>query len=160
MSTKPSRVITFIICLAIPLAVGAISGFATSPQIDAWFSAVQKPSFNPPNWIFGPVWTSLYTLMGISLYLVWNTNPSRERTKAIRIFAVQLFLNFCWSFIFFTFQMLFLAIIDILLMWAMILWMIVTFHKVKPLAAWLNIPYLLWVSFATVLNISIWWLNR
>jgi benzodiazapine receptor len=157
---RNNKVLTFIICLAIPLAVGAISGFATTSEIDSWFSTLQKPSFNPPNTIFGPVWTSLYTLMGISLYMIWMSPAGDLRKKALRIFGWQLFFNFWWSIIFFSFHLLFIAIIDILLMWVLIVYMIYLFRKIKPWAGYLNIPYILWVSFATILNISIWWLNK
>lgn len=153
------NIIAFIICLAIPMAVGGLSGYITVSEIETWFSNLNKPSFNPPNQLFGPVWTSLYALMGISLFLIWKSPKSLERKNAIIIFFVQLFFNFWWSMIFFSFHLLFLAVIDIVLLWLLIIYMIIAFKRVKPVAAYMNIPYLLWVSFATALSISIWHLN-
>ena len=148
-----------IICLIIPLAVGGISGVATASGMDAWFLNLNKPIFNPPNYLFGPVWTLLYILMGISLYLIIQTPKVHARKKAIIIFALQLFLNFCWSFLFFKFHLLGIAFIEILLIWVSIITMIFYFKKLNKTAAYLQIPYLLWVSFASVLNGSIWFLN-
>ncbi|MES2680847.1 MAG: TspO/MBR family protein [Bacteroidota bacterium] len=154
------KITAFIICLLIPLAVGALSGYLTYGETQTWFATLNKPSFNPPNKVFGPVWTSLYMLMGISLFLVWNSPRNWPRQKALIIFFVQLFLNFWWSLIFFSFHLLFIAVAEILVLWLMIIYMIICFRRVKPVAAWLNVPYLLWVSFASVLSISIWYLNR
>ena len=153
------KIITFIICLSIPLMIGSIAGIITSKEIDEWFYELRKPEFNPPNEIFGPVWTILYILMGISLYVIWVSPENDNRKKALWTFGIQLFLNFWWSIIFFSFHQIFIAIITIVALWAFIFYMIILFKKIKPAAAYLNIPYLLWVSFATILNISIWWLN-
>lgn len=153
------NILAFIICLLIPMAIGGLSGYITVSEIETWFSNLNKPSFNPPNQLFGPVWTSLYALMGISLFLLWKSPKSLERKNAIIIFFVQLFFNFWWSIIFFSFHLLFLAVIDIVLLWLLIIYMIIVFKRVKPVAAYMNIPYLLWVSFATALSISIWHLN-
>ena len=153
------KILPFIICLALPLAVGGISGFATVTGIDSWYSAVNKPFFNPPNWIFAPVWTSLYAIMGIGLFLIWRSPVSKERSNALIIFAIQLALNFVWSFLFFYFENPGLALIEILILWMSILVMIFYFRKVRLLAGNLQIPYLIWVSFATCLNATIWWLN-
>lgn len=153
------NILAFIICLAIPLAVGAISGFVTAGETETWFTTIQKPSFNPPNWIFAPVWTTLYALMGISLFIVWNSPKNWLRQKAILIFFLQLFFNFWWSLIFFSFHLLFAAVVDIAILWFLIIYMISCFKDVKPVAAYMNIPYLLWVSFATLLSVSIWLLN-
>jgi benzodiazapine receptor len=117
------------------------------------------PSFNPPGWIFGPVWTTLYILMGISLYLVLIKPDSALRTTAIRVFFLQLTLNFLWSFFFFYFRNIGLALVDILLMWGSIVWMIMLFRRIHPAAGYMNIPYLLWVSFATALNGAYLFLN-
>jgi translocator protein len=154
------KVFAFIICLIIPLAVGGLSGYLSLGEIQTWFVTLNKPAFNPPNWLFGPVWTSLYALMGVSLFLVWNSERNWLRQKALIVFFVQLFLNFWWSLIFFNFHLLFLAAIEIILLWATIIYMLNCFKQVKPVAAWFNIPYLLWVSFATVLSVAIWHLNR
>lgn len=146
-------------CLLLTLSAGAISGLATSSGINDWFAALNKPFFNPPNYLFGPVWTVLYLLMGISLFLILQTPKNVGRKKAIAIFAVQLFLNFLWSFLFFKFQQIGLAFIEIILIWFSILAMILVFNKINQTAARLQIPYLLWVSFAGILNGAIWWLN-
>jgi benzodiazapine receptor len=158
---KGKKIGLFIICILIPIAIGAISGFITRNEMGngGWFDSLTKPSFNPPNAVFGPVWTTLYLLMGISLYLIWNT-PDNNRTKALFIFALQLFFNFWWSLLFFYFHLLFASVIDIIALWICIIWMIIVFKRMKPLAAYLQLPYLAWVSFASALDISIWMLNR
>jgi tryptophan-rich sensory protein len=149
-----------IICIAIPLIIGGISGFFTTEAIPTWYAGLQKPSFNPPNWIFGPVWTALYVIMGISLYMIVNLPQSAQRTQATWIFAGQMLLNFGWSFIFFKWQKPSWAFAEIILLWIFILWMIVSFYKLKPVAGLLQLPYIAWVSFASVLNYAIWQLNK
>lgn len=146
-------------CILLPLSIGAISGIATSSGINNWFMELNKPFFNPPNYVFGPVWTLLYLLMGISHFLILESSSGDIKRKAVIIFSIQLILNFFWSFLFFKFQLIGFAFFEIILIWISILVMIRTFYKIKPLAAWLQIPYLLWVSFASALNGTIWWLN-
>lgn len=148
-----------IVCIAVPLIVGSVSGLFTAKEINGWLLTLNKPSFNPPNYLFGPVWTALYTLMGISLFLIYKSPLGPERTRALWIFALQLFLNFWWSIIFFAFHSPFWAMVEIICLWMCIAWMILSFLKVKPVAAYLQIAYLLWVSFASLLSISIWRLN-
>lgn len=157
---KVKKVIACIICLFLPLLVGGISARLTAADIPIYNDLLIKPFFNPPGYLFGPVWTILYLLMGVSLYLVWDSPQSALRKKALIIFAVQLAANFLWSILFFSFHLLFISSIEILIIWALILNMIFTFSKIKKVAGWINIPYLLWVSFASLLNISFWWLNR
>lgn len=147
------------ICLLLPLAIGGISGYATSSGINDWYAHLNKPSFNPPNYLFGPVWTFLYLLMGVSLFMVWRSPVGPNRTQALRIFVLQLTLNFLWSFLFFRFNLPGLALLEIILIWISILTMILLFGRISKPAAYLQIPYLLWVSFATVLNGAIWYLN-
>jgi len=149
-----------VVSILLPLGVGAIAGMFTSSAVPEWYATLNRPSFNPPNWLFGPVWTTLYTLMGISLFLIWKQIVSKERNIAIFVFFLQLALNFCWSFIFFYFNMIGLALIEIILLWISIVIMLVLFFKIKPIAAYINIPYLLWVTFATILNASYYFLNR
>jgi len=144
----------------LPLGIGGVAGMFTSEAIPGWYATLNQPSFNPPNWIFGPVWTTLYIVMGISFFLIWKLEASKERNHAIGIFLVQLLLNFGWSFCFFYFKMIGLALIEIIALWISIALMLKRFYKLKPLAAYINIPYLLWVSFATVLNAAYYWLNR
>lgn len=147
------------LCILIPLIVGSVSGYFTATSITTWYVTLNKPSFNPPNYLFGPVWTTLYILMGISLFLALNKAKDLEKNKIIFVFSLQLILNFLWSFLFFKFQQLGLALAEILLMWFSILFMIIVFYKTNKLAALINIPYLLWVSFATILTYSIYTLN-
>ena len=156
---KKTNLLKLVIAISLPLAVGAIAGLFSAEAIPAWYASLSQPSFNPPNWLFGPVWTILYITMVISLYLVWKSEPAENRNKAIVIFLVQLTLNFFWSFLFFYFKNLGLALAEIILLWISIATIIVTFHKVKPFTAYMNVPYLLWVSFATVLNAAYFFLN-
>jgi tryptophan-rich sensory protein len=154
-----SNVIKLVISLLLPLSVGAVAGMFTSQAVPIWYASLNRPSFNPPNWVFGPVWTSLYILLGISFFLIWKEYPSKERNLAIKIFSIQMLLNFAWSFLFFYFNLIGVAFIEIILLWISIAAMIYLFYKIKPFAAYLNIPYLLWVSFATILNAGYYFLN-
>lgn len=149
-----------IISIVLPLALGAIAGMFTSQSVPEWYETLNRPTFNPPNWIFGPVWSTLYVIMGISLFLIWKQEVSKERNFAILIFLIQLLLNFGWSFIFFYFNMIGFALIEIILLWFSIIIMLLLFYKIKPIASYINIPYLLWVTFATVLNASYYFLNK
>lgn len=154
-----NRYLKLFLCILVPLVIGGISGSATANSINTWYVTLNKPFFNPPNYLFGPVWTILYALMGISLFLILETPKSELRIKSIVIFCIQIFLNFWWSIIFFKYQLLGLALLEIIMIWMSILLMIFTFKKLNKTAAYLQIPYLLWVSFATVLTMSIWYLN-
>ncbi|MFP4424800.1 MAG: TspO/MBR family protein [Candidatus Woesearchaeota archaeon] len=136
---------------------GIIGSVFTISSVSTWYVTLNKPFFNPPGWIFGPVWTILYLLMGISLYLVW-TNKDRTR-KALAIFATQLVLNSLWSILFFGLQSPFLAAMEIIVLWGAILLSIAYFYRISRPAAYLLIPYILWVTFAAVLNLSIFLLN-
>lgn len=156
---KISRiVIVVIICLA----VGYLSGMVTRASITTWYPTLVKPSFNPPNWIFAPVWTSLYVMMGVAAGLIWNqiTTQKVAVTKALQIFAIQLILNALWSYLFFGLHNLMLATIEVVLLWLMIFETYSQFAKINKTASYLMLPYLAWVSFASVLTASIWWLNR
>jgi translocator protein len=149
-----------IISVAVTMAVGFVSGMLTAGQIGGWYATLVKPSFNPPNKIFGPVWTLLYLMMGIALYLVWRKAAAIPlKRRVIGLFAVQLAFNFCWSLIFFNMHRIDLALIWIVLLWLLIAATIWQFSKISTTAAWLLVPYLLWVSFATLLNYSLWKLN-
>jgi len=149
-----------IISIAIPLMVGAIAGFFTTTGVKGWYAIANKPSFNPPNWLFAPVWTALYLMMGIALYLIWSKEANKvTKRAAIILFSVQMLLNFAWSFIFFYAQQPGWAFVEIIAMWVMILLTIFQFGKISPLAAWLLVPYISWVSFAALLNFYIWKLN-
>lgn len=153
------NILKLVISLIIPLAIGFIAGQFTSDAIPGWYASLNKPSFNPPDWIFGPVWTVLYVLMGISLFIVWSRPRSQQRTLAVMAFLLQMILNFAWTFLFFHYQQMGFALADILLLLASIVFMMIKFHRVSKLSAWLNFPYLLWVSFATALNVAYLVLN-
>jgi benzodiazapine receptor len=154
-----NRYLKLTLCILLPLLIGGFSGYATASGISSWYVGLNKPFFNPPNYLFGPVWSMLYILMGISFYRILQSQDSELKRKAILIFCIQLVLNFCWSFLFFRFQMLAISFIEIIIMWISIATMIYTFTKIDKTAAYLQIPYLLWVSFASVLNGAIWFLN-
>ena len=154
-----TSVIKLAVSIGLPLAAGAIAGMFTARAVPEWYATLNQPSFNPPNWVFGPVWTLLYIVMGISLYLVWQTPPGPQRTLAMAVFFAQLLLNFGWSFFFFYFRQTGLALVEIVILWAAILIMLVLFYRIRPVAAWINVPYLLWVSFATLLNAAYYRLN-
>ncbi len=145
-------------CALVCLAAGTASGLTTITEIKTWYVSIQKPSWNPPNWIFGPVWSTLYVLMGIALGLV-IIQPKGNRRMAITLFAIQFVLNMAWSFIFFKMHNITLALAEIAAMWVMILATIVTFSKINKTAAWLLVPYISWVSFASLLTFTIWRLN-
>lgn len=157
---KINTIAKLLLSILPPLAVGAIAGFFTSKAIPGWYVTLNQPSFNPPNWIFGPVWTTLYILMGISFFMVWQLPPNEVRKQSIRIYWIQLILNFLWSFLFFYFKNIGFALIEIVILWLSIVLMLKLFYKVKPLASYINVPYILWVSFATALNIAYYALNN
>ena len=145
-----------IIAILICQAAGGIGSIFTMPAIGAWYATLHKPFFNPPNWIFGPVWTLLFLLMGFALYLVWQ---KKDNKKALIIFGIQLILNIAWSFCFFYVQNPLAGLIEILVLWIFILLTIIYFYKISKSAAYLLIPYILWVSFAAVLNYFLYILN-
>jgi benzodiazapine receptor len=139
---------------------GLIGSLATLPSIPIWYESLKKPFFNPPNWLFGPVWTGLYTLMGISLFLVWRRREGNPQVKmALTFFFVQLILNTLWSLAFFGLRSPLLGLADIVLLWIAIFLTIQKFSRISRRAALLLVPYILWVSFAVLLNFSLWSLN-
>lgn len=159
MRTLPSPV-KFIITIMGTLVLGSLSGLLTADAISTWYSGIQKPSFNPPNWLFGPVWTVLYILMGIAAGLVWTSfaEPAAKR-RALGVYVVQLVLNFGWSLIFFGMRSPGWAFVEIILLLAAIVWCIRSFGSIHRPAMLMLVPYLLWVSFAAVLNGAIVALN-
>ncbi|HEX8575204.1 MAG TPA: TspO/MBR family protein [Flavobacterium sp.] len=157
-----NRNIKILVCVASCLAVGYLSSIATQSNVETWFPTLKKPFFNPPSWLFGPVWSLLYIMMGIAAGLVWdkiNSKPE-EVKKALVFFVIQLALNALWSILFFGLKNPLLALIEIVLLWLLIYETFSKFSKINKLAGNLFVPYLLWVAFAAVLNASIWWLNR
>lgn len=160
MDMKYSRIKKLIFSIFICLFAGFIGSFFTSPAIPTWYATLQKPSFTPPNWIFFPVWTSLFIMMGISLFLVWQKGREDQKVKtALYVFAVQLVLNALWSAAFFGLRSPLAGLLEIIILWILILATILSFMKISRTAAYLLIPYILWVSFAAILNFSIWRLN-
>jgi translocator protein len=153
------NIIKLALSIALPLVIGAVGGIFTTRAIPEWYATLNRPGISPPNWIFGPVWTILYVLIGFSFYLVWMEPAGNLRTLAIAIYLLQLVLNFTWSFLFFYFKRIGFSLIEIIFLWLSILIMIFFFYRVKPAAAYLNIPYFLWVSFASILNASYFSLN-
>ncbi len=137
---------------------GIIGSFFTFQSVQEWYPTLNRPDFNPPSWVFGPVWTTLYALMGISAYLIFMSGK-KESNSALFIFGGQLILNTLWSIAFFGLQSPFLAFLTIIVLWAMIVWTIYAFYQISKKAAVLLVPYILWVSFAAVLNYFIMILN-
>lgn len=144
------------------LGIGYLSSIVTKSSVDTWYPTIIKPSFNPPNWAFPIAWTTLFVFMGIAGGLVWDKIKIKpdEVKKALVFFAIQLALNALWSFLFFGLRNPMLAMIEIVLLWLMIYETFVKFNRIDKISGYLFVPYLLWVSFAAVLNVSIWWLNQ
>lgn len=150
-----------IISLALP-QVAALTGAAfTVTGEGSWYRSIQKPDWNPPGWVFGPVWTTLYILMGIAFYLVWKSTADKKiKTPAMVFWILQLILNLLWTVIFFYAHEIGYAFAEIVLLWLFILITIFLFARVSKLAAWLLVPYISWVSFAAILTYTIWQLNK
>ena len=157
---KLNNFLKLVIAIVVSELAGVIGSVFTISSIPTWYSTLQKPSFSPPNWIFGPAWTTLYFFMGVAAFLVWRHGVERKEVKtALAIFGGQLALNTLWSIIFFGLHNPFWAFVEIIILWLAILLTIVSFYKVSKTAAYLLLPYILWVSFASVLNFSILVLN-
>lgn len=150
-----------VIALIVCLMVGYSSSLVTKPSIETWYTTIEKPSFNPPNWVFMPVWTLLYIFMAVAAGLVWDKIKEQNETvkTALGFFLIQLTLNAIWSYLFFGLKNPMLALIEIALLLLMIYETYVKFVKINKIAGYLLVPYLIWVSYAAVLNASIWWLN-
>ena len=145
------------VSILIPLLVGIVAALFTNTGVHGWYVLANKPPYNPPSWLFAPVWTALYIMMGIALYLVRKSAVDKALKKqAIILFSAQLLLNFAWSFIFFYAKQPGWAFADIIALWLFILLTIVWFSKISSAAAWLLVPYIFWVSFASLLNFYIW----
>mgnify|MGYP003294413860 CR=1 FL=1 len=140
-------------------AVGALSGWLTREGTDVYAQTIVQPPLSPPGWVFPIVWTILYALMGIGAARIYLAPPSQERSRGLNLFIAQLAVNFFWSPIFFNAQAYGFAFVWLLLLWSLVLWMILTFRKVDSLAAKLQIPYLIWLTFAAYLNFGVWLLN-
>jgi len=159
---KLNKITKIVVALIICLMVGYSASIVTRPSVETWYPTIIKPSFNPPNWIFMPVWTLLYILMAVAAGLVWDKikEQNQEVKVALGFFLIQLTLNAIWSYIFFGLKNPMLALIEIALLWLMIYETYLKFTKINKTAGYLLIPYMAWVAFAGILNASIWWLNR
>lgn len=157
---KLSDVFKLVLAIVVAELAGIIGSVFTASSIPTWYATLAKPELAPPNWVFGPVWTTLFALMGIAAFLVWKKGWERKEVKvALSVFLGQLILNTLWSIIFFGLQSPASALIEIFILWLAILLTIIVFARISKPAAWLLAPYLLWVSFATYLNYAIWMLN-
>lgn len=160
MESQKTEIPKLIISILIPLIAGFIGSIATMSSIPTWYASLAKPAWAPPNWVFGPVWTTLYILMGIALFLVWRKGLERQDVKvAISIFGVQLVLNVLWSIIFFGFQSILGGLIEIVFLWIAILATIIVFYRISKAAGILLIPYIIWVTIALYLNYTLYLLN-
>lgn len=158
---KKGDALKLVVSILLCQMAGVIGGFFTASSVNTWYATLTKPSFNPPNWLFSPVWITLYVLMGVALFLVWRKGLQAEGVKiAIYLFGVQLTLNILWSILFFGLKMPLVAFIEIVILWDFILITLLKLRKISRLAGYLFVPYLLWVSFAAVLNFFLWYLNR
>ncbi|OWK71098.1 TspO/MBR family protein [Pedobacter sp. AJM] len=157
MKFKP---LAFILSILITLSIGALGGYATAQSVRTWYPLLNKPAFNPPNWLFAPVWTSLYVLIGIAAYLVW---VKRDRIvhfpRTVAVYFIQLILNLAWSFIFFYLHEIGFALAEIIVLLAVIILNAMMFYKIDKWAGLLFIPYILWVSFASFLTYNLFILN-
>lgn len=159
--TYMSRLVTFSLSLFLTLSVAFIGSFVTVSSLPTWYEALEKPPFTPPNEIFAPVWTILYMLMSVALYRVWRESAQNPLVRsAIWLFFLQLALSALWSILFFGFKNPLAALVDIIILLVLIALTIKKFYAQDHLAAWLLLPYLFWVAFATYLNASLWYLNR
>ena len=156
----PAQAIALIISLVVCFAAGGLGGLATTPGLDTWYDTVAKPTWNPPSWVFAPVWTTLYCLMGIAVWLVWRGGEWKQVKPAVVLFTVQLVLNSLWSLLFFGVQNPGAALVEIGVLWCAIAATTVLFFRRSAIAGGLMTPYLLWVTFASFLNFTIWNLNR
>jgi tryptophan-rich sensory protein len=162
MKAQKLNVMALVIALAVPFVVAAIGGIATGSSVSTWYVTLKKPVWNPPAWVFGPVWTLLYLMMGIASWLVWQKRAQNEAQvrRALDWYGLQLGLNLAWSVIFFGLRQVGLALIEIVALWSALLITIVKFGRIRRDAAGLLLPYLLWTTFAAALNAALWWLNQ
>jgi len=156
---RPRPTLALVGWLLLCFAVATLSSILSAKSIYTWYAGLIKPPLNPPNQVFGPVWTALYALMAVAAWIIWKTRPSPCRRRGLLLFCVQLGLNFLWTWIFFSRHQIFTAFIDIVALWVAIFLTILTFRKMSTAAAWMLVPYLAWVTFAGYLNLAFWRLN-
>lgn len=156
------KILKLIACITLCEGVGIVSSIFTLNSIPTWYVYLNKPAFSPPNWVFGPVWTVMYILMGIAFYQVWTLRTKKKtlQRSSLQLFIIQLAVNFLWTFIFFGLRSPVGGLIDIIILWIFILLTLTRFYKLSKIAGYLMAPYLLWVSFATILNFSVAFLNK
>lgn len=153
--------IAFVVAVLLPLAIGGLGSLATFGAVREWYPTLVRPSFAPPSWVFGPVWTTLYVMMGVASWLAWRQRVAKPAVRAaLTLYGIQLAFNLAWSWFFFGLRQPFAALIEIVVLLALIALTTLRFAVVSRPAAGLMLPYLGWVAFATVLNAGFWWLNR
>ena len=155
----PKFTLSLLIAIAIPQLIGGLGAYFTMSSVNNWFLTLSKPLWNPPSWVFGPVWTILYLLMGIAAFLIWKKRKTIAVSKALILYTIQLLFNLLWSILFFGMKRIDMAFLEIIVLWILIFFTIKEFYKIYKIAAYLLIPYLLWVTFASILNLNIWILN-
>jgi tryptophan-rich sensory protein len=161
ISTEKKKWLGLAVALVIPQIFGLVGALATTRSVNTWYRQLRKPSFNPPAKIFGPVWTLLYLLMGAASWFVWRSERNRSHARrALGLYGLQLVFNLFWSVIFFGLRRIDLALGEIVALWGLIAQTAYRFYRVQPVAGLLMVPYLLWTSFAAILNASIWRLNK
>ena len=149
-----------IVFIIMCLAVSSVGGAITATSVDTWYQALEKPPFNPPDWVFAPVWTALYILMGVAAWRIWRLRSSKAHHIALSVFGLQLCLNLAWSFLFFGLQHINLALVEIVILLIVIIINMIMFWRLERLAGLLFVPYVAWVSYATILNASLSLLNK
>jgi len=160
MKTNINKIVKIIAAVLICELAGIVGSIFTTPSIPTWYASLSKPTFAPPNWLFAPVWTTLFALMGISAYLVWSKGTKKKEVRiALVVFGIQLLLNIFWSYLFFGLQNPLYAFFEIIILWSAIALTIFKFYKISKNAALLLLPYIIWVSIAATLNYYIWILN-
>jgi benzodiazapine receptor len=159
-SKSRRNLLGFLAFILLSIAVSGIGGAITATSVDTWYQVLEKPSFNPPDWVFAPVWTALYILMGIAAWRVWRLRSFVNSGKALSTFAVQLGLNLAWSFLFFGLQRIDLALGEIFILLIAIIVNTIMFLRIDRLAGLMFVPYVVWVTYATILNTSLWLLNE
>jgi benzodiazapine receptor len=160
VARQPSRDLTALaISLILCFAVAGLGGFWTSLGLGPWYNGLRKPTWTPPNRVFGPVWTTLYALMAVAAWLVWRRRATARVRLPLALFAAQLTLNLAWSGLFFALHRPGLAFGEVVLLWAAVLATLLTFRAASPAAGWLLVPYLAWVTYASALNLALWRLN-
>lgn len=157
---QKNSTIALIASIGIAQLAGIIGSIFTTPNISTWYASLTKPAWNPPNWLFGPVWLTLFVLMGIASYRIWLQRKKPEVVGVLVIYVTHLAVNIAWSMLFFGAKLLDVAFYEIIVLWLLIGYLIIRFHRIDKLAGYLLIPYFAWVSFATLLNYTVWMLNK